>query len=159
MITFSEREVELVIDPLALCRPSGIMNLLVKSKAEKQKKYTSKIRAFRKQFCETRSWQKCRILGKLCCINTLKCKGINITYNCYTVLLCILIFVIKFLLKVYHRFSYGGEMHWRKLLKMEIYNLLGNEDRLLVSNWQTHNSVSTLTPLPSIHASYLFIGK
>ena len=49
--------------------------------------------------------------GKLCCINTLKCKGINIIYNCYTVLLCILIFVIKFLLKVYHRFSYGGEMH------------------------------------------------
>lgn len=42
MITFSEREVELVTDPLALCRPSGIMNLLVKSKAEKQKIHKQK---------------------------------------------------------------------------------------------------------------------
>ena len=42
---------------------------------------------------------------------------------------------------------------------MEIYNLLGNEDRLLVFNQHTHNSISTLTPLPSIHASYPFIGK
>lgn len=37
MITFSEGGVELVIDPPVLCRPSGIMNLLVKSKVEKQK--------------------------------------------------------------------------------------------------------------------------
>ena len=48
MITFSEREVELVIDPLALCRPSGIMNLLVKSKAEKQKKIHKQNQSFQK---------------------------------------------------------------------------------------------------------------
>ena len=53
MITFSEREVELVTDPLALCRPSGIMNLLVKSKAEKQKIHKQK-----QSFQKTILWDK-----------------------------------------------------------------------------------------------------
>ena len=44
---------ELVIDPLVLCQPSGVINLLVKRKAEKQK-----IHKQNQSFKKTILWDK-----------------------------------------------------------------------------------------------------